>query len=202
MVYSFRAYLLGFQLPFMQQLTGINAIVTQANHIVETVIPDLADYCAITIITLQFLATFSTIYVLTKIGRKPLTLFGNLALALIDIAIGILFIFDHSKAYGYTIFGLLILYNIIYGVSLGPVVWLYVPEIIPAKVVPLATMMNWLGCSICVIFMPIAIDANDGNPFPVFLFFGGITFILFLFNAGNMIETKGLTTKEIAKKFH
>ena len=63
-------------------------------------------------------------------------------------------------------------------------------------------MMNWLGCSICVIFMPIAIDANDGNPFPVFLFFGGITLMLFFFNSVNMIETKGLTVKEIAKKFH
>jgi len=48
-------------------------------------------------------------------------------------------------------------YMIVYGISLGPVVWLYVPEIIPAKIVPLATMMNWTGASICVIFTPIVI---------------------------------------------
>jgi MFS transporter, SP family, arabinose:H+ symporter len=186
----------------MQQLTGINAIVTQANNLVSKVIPDLSDYCGLTINVLQFLATFCTIYVLTKVGRKSLTLFGNLALGLIDIAIGVLFIFDKSTAYGYTIFGLLILYNIIYGISLGPVVWLYVPEIIPAKIVPLATMMNWIGCSICVVFMPIAIDANDGNPYPVFLFFGCITLVFFLVNFMTMIETKGLSVKQIAKRFH
>lgn len=186
----------------MQQLTGINAIVTQANDIVATIIPDLAQYVSLICNFLQFIATMCTIAVLTKIGRKPLTLFGNLTLGIIDIVIGIFFIFNDFSASGYIIFGLLILYNLVYGISLGPVVWLYVPEIIPAKIVPLATMMNWLGCSISVIFTPIAINANDGNAFPVFFFFGGITLLFFIFNASAMIETRGLSTSQIAKRFN
>lgn len=186
----------------MQQMTGINAIVTQANDIVATIIPDLAQYVSLICNFLQFIATMCTIAVLTKIGRKPLTLFGNLTLGIIDIVIGIFFIFNDFSASGYIIFGLLILYNLVYGISLGPVVWLYVPEIIPAKIVPLATMMNWLGCSISVIFTPIAINANGGNAFPVFFFFGGITLLFFIFNASAMIETKGLSTSQIAKRFN
>lgn len=62
-------------------------------------------------------------------------------------------------------------------------------------------MMNWLGCSICVIFTPIAIDAFDKNPYPVFFFFGGLTLLFFVMNSFMMIETKGMSTRQIAKKF-
>ena len=37
-----RAIILGFELPFMQQLTGINSVVTQANRIVSNVIPSMS----------------------------------------------------------------------------------------------------------------------------------------------------------------
>lgn len=166
----------------MQQMTGINAVVTSARTIVGNIIPSLAMYVPLIINAVQLVATISTIFVLTRVGRKSLTLFGNLGLAVIDIAIGILFIFSDWGPSGIIIFVLLILYMIVYGISLGPVVWLYVPEIIPAKIVPFATVMNWFGASICVICTPIAISDYNGNPFPVFFFFGGITMIFFLMN--------------------
>lgn len=53
------------------------------------------------------------------------------------------------------VFGLLLIYMIIYGVSIGPAVWLYVPEILPPNVVPYATVLNWIGCSFCIIILPI-----------------------------------------------
>ncbi len=131
---------------------------------------------------------------LAKVGRRPLTLFGNLGLALTDIAIGVLFVVQSDwQPAGMFIFALLIVYMIIYGVSLGPVVWLYVPEIIPANVVPIATMMNWFGCSLCVIFTPV-VTKMAGNSYPVFFFFGGITLIFYVINLFFMVETKGKTT--------
>ena len=89
---------------------------------------------------------------------------------------------------------------IFYGLTVGPVVWLYVPEIIPAKIVPVATFMNWFGCSICIIITPVITDAV-GSPYPVFFIFGGISMILFAFNVNWLVETKGLTISEINKKF-
>lgn len=188
----------------MQQMTGINAIVTSAKTIVANT-PSLAGLASLTpliINVVQLFATVMTIFVLTKVGRKPLTLFGNLGLAVIDIAIGILFIFTDWPPSGIFVFILLIFYMFVYGISLGPVVWLYVPEIIPAKIVPFATLMNWFGASICVIFTPIAINDHDGNPYPVFFFFGGITFIFFFINTFLMKETKGLTSLQIAMTFN
>lgn len=199
--YSWKAYLLGFELPFMQQLTGINAIVTSASTIVGKILPSLANDVPLIINAVQLVATLLPIYILTKVGRKPLTLFGNLGLALVDIGIGVLFLFSDWGPSGMVIFVLLMVYMFIYGVSLGPVVWLYVPEIIPAKVVPLATMMNWFGCSLCVIFTPIAIKDNDSNPEYVFFFYGGITLAFFIINSVLMVETKGKTSDQIARLF-
>jgi hypothetical protein len=179
----------------MQQLTGINAIVTSASTIVSSVIPNLQNDVPLIINAVQLVATIVPIFMLTKVGRKPLTLFGNLGLAVIDIALGILFVFqDDWQPAGMFIFALLIVYMIIYGVSLGPVVWLYVPEIIPANIVPMATMMNWFGCSLCVIFSPI-VTSMVGNSYPVFFFYGGLTLIFFIINVFLMVETKGKTTE-------
>jgi hypothetical protein len=191
----------------MQQLTGINAIVTEAGSIVSPNSSSgqqssLGLYTPIIINAVQLLATISCVFVLTRVGRKALTLFGNLGLAICDFIIAILFIFINWEPARLIIVIILIIYMIIYGISIGPSVWLYVPEIIPAKIVPLATMMNWFGCSLCVIFTPIAIAANDGNAYPVFFFYGGITTLFFIINVFLMEETKGLTVEQIAKKFN
>lgn len=171
----------------MQQLTGINAIVTSASNIVAGTISGLQNDVPLIINAVQLVATILTVFVLTRVGRRPLTLFGNLGLAIIDLAIGVLFVFeDEWKPSGMFIFALLIVYMFIYGISLGPVVWLYVPEIIPANVVPIATMMNWFGCSLCVIFTPIVTNLT-GSSYPVFFFFGGITTLFFIFNFFFMI---------------
>jgi SP family arabinose:H+ symporter-like MFS transporter len=174
----------------MQQLTGINAIVTSATIIVSGIpsLEDLTNVVPLILNVAQLLATVGTVAVLTRVGRKPLTLIGNLSLAVVDIAMGILFVFQKEWApSGIFVFVLLIIYNLIYGISLGPVVWLYVPEIVPSKVVPLATVMNWFGCSLCVIFTPIVINLNGGNPASVFFFFGGITLLFFIMNTLFMV---------------
>jgi MFS transporter, SP family, arabinose:H+ symporter len=179
----------------MMQITGINAVVTQANNIVADIIPDLAEYVPLIINSVQLLATIVTVALLAGLGRKPLILLGNLSLAFIDIALGVLFLFKDWAPGGYIILTLLILYMAVYGLSLGPIIWLYVPEILPSKSVPLATMMNWLSSSICVILTPIVTEANGNNPFPVFFFFGGITLLLFIANCFLVVETKGLSTR-------
>lgn len=93
--------------------------------------------------------------------------------------------------------GFIILFMIVYGLTIGPAVWLYVPEIIPPKIVPPATFMNWLGVSISVILTPIVID-KVGSPYPVFFFFSGISFVFFMINYALVVETKGLEPSQIA----
>lgn len=74
-------------------MTGTNAIITQINDIVSGILPTLSDYVGLIINGVGLLGVLSSVGVLARIGRRPLTLFGNLVLGVIDIFIGILFIF-------------------------------------------------------------------------------------------------------------
>ena len=78
----------------MFQFTGITAVVTQANTIVADVIPEIAPYVSVIINAVQLLATVASIAVLSRFGRRPIVLIGNLGLAVIDIMLGIMFILD------------------------------------------------------------------------------------------------------------
>ena len=89
--------------------------------------------------------------------------------------------------------------QIVFSLAVGSVVWLYVPEIVPARFVPYATMLNWLGAAIAVIITPIVTEANDGNPYIVFLFFGTVTLVFYICNYCLVVETKDKTSKEVAQ---
>ena len=200
--YHWSAYLIGFEMPVMQQMTGVNAIVTSAKLIVGNIAPGIASEMPLIVNAVPLITIVSSIFVLNKFGRKTITLLGNLGLGIIDIVIGILFLFSDWNPSGIIIVVLLFIYMLLFGLSAGPIVWMYVPEIIPARVVPFATMMNWLSATLVIIFSNMAINANGGNPSPVFFFYGALTLFFFVMNLILMKETKGLTTSEIAIQFN
>ena len=144
-------------MAFMQQMCGVGVIFTQSEFIVQVILPDLAKYIPIILVGIQTLSTLSTVFILYKFGRKSLLLIGNFAVGIIDIGIGLLFYFKSWGPSGYFVFALLIVFNIFYGVTVGPVVRLYLPEILPAKAAPFATMLTWMGSTICILVPPIII---------------------------------------------
>ena len=77
----------------MQQLTGINAITTQIGGIVDKHNPQFGYYTPLIINFFQFFATFGAITSLKLFGRKTILLTGNLGLGVLDVILGILFIF-------------------------------------------------------------------------------------------------------------
>lgn len=154
----------------------------------------MALYSPLFINIIQLIATASSILVLTRFGRRPILLAGNLGVAACSLIVGFFFMAiyftgEESLVWGAMLF--IIIFMIFYGATIGPAVWLYVPEIIPAKVVPPATAMNWLGVSISVMVTPIVIEAAN-TPYPVFLFFGIISTLFFVMNYFMVVETKGL----------
>lgn len=185
----------------MQQMSGINMIVTEIGLIVQTYDPRLALYAPLLANIIQLIATVTSICALAYFGRRSLILFGNFSLAVFDLIIGamflVLFLNNWQPAVDIAL-AFIMLFMISYGVTIGPVVWLYVPEIIPARLVPFATAMNWIGCSICVIATPF-INNAVGSPYPVFLFFGAISLVFGVINYRKVIETKGLSLLDISR---
>jgi hypothetical protein len=76
----------------MQQLTGTNGITTQVNNMVAAVTPNIADYVGLVINVIKLVSTVCAVLVVTRYGRRKITLVGNLSIGLIDIAIAILFV--------------------------------------------------------------------------------------------------------------
>jgi hypothetical protein len=42
-----------------------------------------------------------------------------------------------------------------FGITLGPVVWVYLPEIIQPKILSYAAMVNWLTAAFIMLFFPV-----------------------------------------------
>jgi len=77
----------------MQQIGGIGVVATQIGSIVGKFDPDLANYVPVITLTLQNISTLCAFFALSKFGRRPCLLVGNLGLGIIDLLIGIIFIF-------------------------------------------------------------------------------------------------------------
>jgi hypothetical protein len=92
----------------------------------------------------------------------------------------------------------LFMFMAVFGLSLGPVVWLYIPEIVQPKIVPYSTASNWISASLVIILFPIATeDLLNGNPGVLFVFFTVWCLGSFVFNYLFVLETKDKTEKNI-----
>jgi len=113
-------------------------------------------------------------YLLSKLGRRTILLYGTLfegvACALISVGF---FIKDSNSSISEVMILIgLFFYMAVFGLSLGPVVWLYIPEIVQPKIVPYSTASNWISASLVIILFPIITDnILDKNPGILFVFF-------------------------------
>lgn len=86
---------------------------------------------------------------------------------------------DNSFA-NFLILAGLFIFMAVFGLSLGPVVWLYIPEIVQPNIVPFSTMANWISAFLIMLLFPPLVDAIGYGT--VFLFYGGWCIGSFLFN--------------------
>lgn len=183
----------------MQPLSGVKVIITQIGSIMGLFNESLATYTPLVINFIQLIATAFSILVLTHFGRRTVLLAGNFGTAFSGLLVGIFFLAVYLTGNEQLVFGSLvfiIIFMIIYGLTIGPAVWLYVPEIVHPKIVPPATSMNWLGIAFSVMVTPVIIKAAD-SPYPVFFLFSILSFIFFVVNVFLVVETKGLSPSQI-----
>lgn len=117
-----------------------------------------------------------------------------------DIFMAISFIFiDQVVQLGWVIFVVLVFYMVIYGMTIGPTVWMYIPEIIPGKLVSVAATINMVSSTACLMLSPI-ISAGEGAAATYFTF-GAITLAITFINVFGMIESKGLNAEQVRKAY-
>lgn len=119
-------------LAILQQFVGINSIVAYGVQIVAQAIPSLGNVIPVVLNFESVLASFIASILLAKLGRKIILQAGTLMATVTTsmVAIGFLVQSDNLSASNGLVISGLVIYMANFGLSLGPVVWLYIAEIV------------------------------------------------------------------------
>ncbi|WP_176584393.1 sugar porter family MFS transporter [Priestia megaterium] len=201
-----RVVFLGIGIAVVQQITGVNSIMYYGTEILK----DAGFQTEAALIgnigngVISVLATFAGIWLLGKVGRRPMLITGLVGTTTALLLIGIFsLIFEGSAALPYIVLALTITFLAFQQGAISPVTWLMLSEIFPLR-------LRGLGMGVTV-FCLWGINFLVGLTFPVLLASIGLstTFFVFvvlgigaiLFVKKFLPETKGLTLEELEQRF-
>ena len=201
------ALLVGVGLAVFQQATGINTIIYYAPQIFQTAGLDNATTAlaaTVGIGVINVLSTLVAIWLVDKVGRKPLLLAGLIGMTVSLGALGA------AQRFGSTLginphwlapitVGFIGLYIVCFAFSLGPVVWLMISEIFPnrarARASAISTSANWMANFLVSLSFPV-LQVWLG-PSLWFLYAAmGVAALIFI--VGYVPETKGKSLEQIS----
>ncbi len=202
------ALLVGILLALFQQLTGINTVIYYA--------PTIFQYAGITSSSAAILATVGVgavnvlitivaVWLIDRVGRRPLLLISLIGMTLSLFALGLAF---RSPQVGGTAgwFAAISLgvYIASFAIGLGPVFWLLISEIYPLTIrglgMSLATVMNW-GTNLIVALSFLTLIERLGKS-GTFWLYASISIAALLFTIFVVPETKGRSLEEIETHWH
>ncbi len=199
-----RALIIGFCVALFQQITGINAIFYYAPEIFKTAGMDISGAMSFTVLIgmTLVLATLVSMWIIDKVGRRSLLIFGSAGMAVTLSCTGILFRASETQT---TLLLICILaYVAIFAVSYGTVAYAIISEIFPIHVrgiaVSIATFALWGGNFFVSRFFPVLVENISAAN--TFFIFAGVSVIAFIFVVAMVPETKGKTLEEIEAELH
>jgi sugar porter (SP) family MFS transporter len=190
-------------LAVLQQITGINTILYYGSLILTEHSGQSASSAIganALIGGINFAGTIVALFVIDRVGRKPLLLIASGGMAL---ALGALVVALQLGAPGPWLLGLIMLYVACFAVGLGPGVWVVITEIFPnavrGRAASLATVALWIACTlISFTFLSLVKVAGLAGAFGLYAVLSALTFG-FVWRA--VPETKGRTLEEIEQKW-
>ncbi|MFA5105309.1 MAG: sugar porter family MFS transporter, partial [Candidatus Margulisiibacteriota bacterium] len=197
------ALVVGIALAFFQQATGINTIIYYAPTIFEFAgfgSHKVAILATVGVGTVNVLMTVVAIWLLDKLGRKPLLYIGMTGMVLSLGLLGVAFSLGSlSGALKWICVLSVVFYIASFAIGLGPIFWLMIAEIYPLRVrgraMSLATVANWgFNMLVAATFLTLTEKLGKAGTFWLFAAISvfGIVFCYFF-----VPETKGLTLEEI-----
>jgi hypothetical protein len=120
-------------------------------------------------------------------GRKTLCQWGAFGCGIFTLLLGykIAEIGDEVTPVGTGVIILVALftYRFIYGVTIGPVAFLYIPEIVEPNIMPIVIVIYWMSASMILMLFPILREyIFENNPGPLFVIFGSYTLLSLIIN--------------------
>jgi sugar porter (SP) family MFS transporter len=196
----------GVLLAVFQQITGINTVIYYAPTLLQGA--GLGNNAALLANVVNGAVnvgmTIVAIWLLDKVGRRPLLLSGTVGMAVGMVIVGCSFIGGstlHGGLAFVAIAGLLI-YTGSFAIGLGPVFWLLIAEIYPLKIrgaaMSVAGMANWAANFVVTVSFLTLLNAISGVG--VFFLFGFLTLVALAYFWKKVPETKGRSLQEIERE--
>jgi len=197
------ALAVGIGLAIFQQVTGINTVIYYAPKIVQAAGISSASGAILTtagIGTVNVLMTIVSMWLIDRIGRRPLLLTG---IAGMVATLGVLGWAFHSASAGGALAWVAVISIMVYvasfAISLGPIFWLLIAEIYPLKVRSstegVAATFNWGSNLVVSLTFLTLLDAIGATR--TFWLYGVFAIGAWLFSFYLVPETKGRTLEEI-----
>lgn len=199
-----KALVIGFCVALFQQITGINAIFYYAPEIFKTAGVDVSGAMSFTVLigVTLVVSTLVSMWIIDKVGRRSLLIFGSIGMALTLSGTGMLF--RASETHTTLLLICILAYVAIFAVSYGTVAYVIISEIFPIHVrgiaVSIATFALWGGNFFVSRFFPVLVENISAAN--TFFIFAGISVIALIFVLTMVPETKGKTLEEIELTLH
>jgi major inositol transporter-like SP family MFS transporter len=201
-----RIVFIGIGVAVVSQVTGVNSIMYYGTEILR----DAGFETSAALIgntangLISVLATLVGIWLLDKVGRRPMMLTGLTGTTTVLLLIGIFsFMLKGSDALPYVMLTLTVTFLAFMQGAIGPVLWVTLSEIFPLR-------LRGLGMGISVFFLWIT-NFFIGLMFPIlldkiglsatFFSFAAIGFVAIAFVKKYLPETKGRTLEELEHYF-
>jgi sugar porter (SP) family MFS transporter len=204
------ALIVGVGLAVLQQVTGINTIIYYAPQIfqkagLDSATTALAATAGIGVVNV--LSTLIAIWLVDRVGRKPLLLAGLVGMTLSLAALGVAqrfgSTFDVNQQFvGPITVTFIGLYIVCFAFSLGPVVWLMISEIFPnrarARAAGISTAANWTANFLVSLSFPV-LQATMGSS--LWFLYATMGVAAFIFIVRWVPETKGKSLEDISRQW-
>ena len=197
--------MVGVLLAVFQQITGINTVIYYAPSLLQGAGFGNSGALLANVVNgaVNVGMTIVAIWLLDKVGRRPLLLTGTAGMA-VGMTITALSFLGGEHLTGalaiVAVLGLLV-YTGSFAIGLGPVFWLLIAEIYPLKIrgaaMSVASMANWAANFVVTISFLTLLSAIGGVG--AFFLFGFLTLVALAYFWRKVPETKGRSLQEIER---
>ncbi|GES66738.1 sugar transporter [Aspergillus terreus] len=175
---EFHRVALAYVNQMFQQISGINLITYYAPQLYRQIglgqgnLPKLLAACNG---TEYLMAAFIPIFIIEKVGRRPLMLFGAAGMSISMAVLAgcnyrLVYLDDKRAGIGQAVF--LFVFNTFFAIGWLGMTWLYPAEIVPLRIrAPtnaLATSANWIFNFMVVMITPVAFDSIGYQTYIIF----------------------------------
>jgi sugar porter (SP) family MFS transporter len=191
--------IIGISLAVLTQVCGINAIIYYGPGIMQKAGLGTADALTgqVVIGLVNVLFTLIAIWKIDQLGRRPLLIAGVIGIISSLVIVGLLFYFENSNAYLLLI--CILFFIACFAFSYGPVIWVLLSEIFPAKIrgqaMSVATFSLWIGTALVGQLTPVLLEKL--GPAGTFWLFAVLTTPALYLSLKVLPETKGKSLEEI-----